>query len=89
MSYGIQIIDASGNISITDRLTRFINTYTFTIPANIWSINISVPSANAVSWAAIATKNCIAVIVTDNITIYRPLYQSQYDIVGTVNLIRY
>lgn len=75
MSYGLQVWDASGALvlDVSDRISRFVGTYSYSIPNGSTETTVSVPGAESSTWFAYThahTEN--AEVVTNGVRVARP-----------------
>lgn len=64
MTYGLRVWDGTGGLmlDVTDRITRFVGTYSFYIAPFQTSVDISVPGASPDTWFAVSEEAHASVI---------------------------
>ena len=68
MAYGLRTYDSAGNVvvDITDRLTRFVGSYSISVGANT-TIFVSVPGmTNDGTWAYIGDVDYMSITISTN-----------------------
>jgi hypothetical protein len=91
MAFGLLLRDAAGvaGLTVTDRITRYIGTFPWTISVGSSSTTIPLPGAEPTSWFAWVTANfCAAQVVTDGITISTAVAVTSSPLSGVATVFR-
>jgi hypothetical protein len=73
MTLGLRVWGSNGSIvlDVTDRITRFLGVYYFSIPNGRASVDISVPGASPGTWFAVSME-AFAFVMNNIIRVTRP-----------------
>jgi hypothetical protein len=91
MSFGLSVRDASGAtvLSISDRITRFFGTFSWTIVVGSNTTTISVPGADPSTWFAFASSSSVVTeVVADGVKLRTVGNVSGSNLTGTAAVFR-